>query len=32
MFPDDNVVQPLAKMTGPEMKVELVEGAKPYKK
>ncbi len=32
VFPDDEVVQPLAKMTGPEMKIELVEGAKPYKR
>ncbi len=32
VFPDYKVVQPLAKMTGPEMKIELVEGAKPYKR
>ncbi len=32
MFPDDEVMQPVAKMTGPEMKIKLVEGAKPYKR
>ncbi len=32
MFPDDDIVQPLAKMTGPEIKIELVRGAKPYKR
>ncbi len=32
VFPDDEVIQPLAKMTGPEMEFELVKGAKPYQR
>ncbi len=32
VFPDDEVIQPLARMTGPEMEIELVEGSKPYKR
>ncbi len=31
VLPDDEVIQPLAKMNGQEMEIELVEGAEPYK-